>query len=51
MNSMFGKFNIFVEKITEIEFILGKLSIFIDEKNSIQMKGPVSDIKDIEIKL
>jgi len=36
---------------TEIEFALGKLSIFIDEKNSVHMKGPVSDIKDIKIKL
>jgi diaminopimelate epimerase len=40
-----------VEKNTDVEFALGKLSIFIDEKNSIHMKGPVSDIKNIEIKL
>ena len=35
----------------DIEFINGKLSITIDEKNSIHMKGPVSEIKDIIIKL
>ena len=40
-----------VEKSTDIEFVLGKLSISIDEKNSVHMKGPVSDIKNIEIKL
>ncbi len=36
---------------TDIEFENGKLTISIDEKNSIHMKGPVSDIKKIEIKL
>ena len=36
---------------TDIEFDLGKISIFIDEKNSVHMKGPVSNIQDIEIKL
>ena len=40
-----------IEKTADIEFTLGKLTIFIDEKNSIHMKGPVSDIKNIEIKL
>jgi len=40
-----------VEKKTDIEFKLGKLSIFIDDKNSIHMNGPVSDIKNIEIKI
>ena len=35
----------------DIEFETGKLSIFIDEKNSIHMKGPVSNIKEISIKL
>jgi diaminopimelate epimerase len=40
-----------VGKQVEIEFPLGKLSISIDEKNSIHMKGPVSNIKNIEIKL
>jgi len=46
-----GKINGLIESRVEIEFSLGKLSIFIDEKNSIHMKGPVSDIQDIEIKL
>jgi diaminopimelate epimerase len=40
-----------VGKTTDIEFTLGKLTISIDEKNSIHMKGPVSNIKSIEIKL
>jgi diaminopimelate epimerase len=40
-----------VEKTTDIEFELGKLTISIDEKNSIHMKGPVSDIEEISIKL
>jgi len=40
-----------VEKKTDIEFELGRLSIFIDNKNSVHMKGSVSDIKNIEIKL
>ena len=35
----------------DIEFALGKLTIFIDERNSVFMKGPVSDIQDIDIKL
>ena len=46
-----GNINNLIEKITEIEFTLGRLSISIDNKNSIHMKGPVSDIKKIEIKL
>ncbi len=36
---------------TDIEFENGKLTISIDEKNSIHMKGPVSDIKEIKINL
>ena len=36
---------------TDIEFALGKLSIFIDEKNSIHMKGSVSEIEEINVKL
>ena len=40
-----------IEKTTDIEFVLGKLTISIDEKNSIHMKGPVSNIENIEIKL
>ena len=39
------------DKTTDIEFALGKLSISIDENNSIHMKGPVSDIKNIEINI
>jgi len=35
----------------DIEFSTGKLSISIDQNNSIHMKGPVSDIKNIEIKI
>lgn len=38
-------------KKTDIEFALGILSISIDENNSIHMKGPVSDIKNIEINI
>ena len=40
-----------VEKKTDVEFELGRLSIFIDDKNSVHMKGSVSDIKNIEIKI
>ena len=36
---------------TEIVFSLGKLIINIDEKNSIHMKGPVSNIEEIKINL
>ena len=39
------------ENKTDIEFQTGKLSILIDDRNSIHMKGPVSEIKEIEIKL
>ena len=46
-----GRINKISEKKVDIEFALGKLSISIDDKNSIHMKGPVSDIKNIEIKL
>ena len=46
-----GKLNNLTENKTDIEFQTGKLSIFIDEKDSIHMKGPVSEIKKIEIKL
>ena len=35
----------------DIEFATGRLSISIDQKNNIHMKGPVSDIKNIEIKI
>ena len=43
--------NNLIKNKTEIEFELGKLSIFIDTKNSIHMKGPVSNIEKIKIKL
>ena len=46
-----GTLNKLTDHNTDIEFETGKLSIFIDEKNSIHMKGPVSDIKEISIKL
>ncbi len=46
-----GKLNNLTNNKTDIEFENGKLTISIDEKNSIHMKGPVSDIKKIEIKL
>ena len=46
-----GKLRNLTDNNTDIEFVNGKLSIFIDEKNSIHMKGPVSDIKEISIKL
>ncbi|MDA7552024.1 diaminopimelate epimerase [Candidatus Pelagibacter sp.] len=46
-----GNINKLSGKKVDIEFSLGNLSIFIDDNNSIHMKGPVSDIKNIEIKL
>ena len=46
-----GKINSLTENKTDIEFSTGKLSIWIDAKNSIHMKGPVSDVEEIEIKL
>ena len=46
-----GVLNNLTNNNTDIEFETGKLSIFIDEKNSIHMKGPVSDIKKISVKL
>ena len=46
-----GKLRNLTNNNTDIEFMNGKLSISIDEKNSIHMKGPVSDIKEISIKL
>jgi diaminopimelate epimerase len=46
-----GNINELVEKKVDIEFSLGKLSIFIDDNNSVHMKGPVSDIVNIDIKL
>ena len=46
-----GNLKNLIEKTVDIEFNLGRLSISIDNNNSVHMKGPVSDIKDIEIKL
>jgi len=46
-----GNIRSLVDKTVDIEFMLGKLTISIDERNSIHMKGPVSNIKNIEIKL
>ena len=46
-----GNINGYTKEKVDIEFELGKLSIFIDEKNNIHMKGPVSEIKEIEIEL
>ena len=46
-----GKLNNLTNDKTDIEFENGKLTISIDEKDSIHMKGPVSDIKEIKIKL
>ena len=46
-----GKINNLTDNNTDIEFETGKLSIFIDEKNSIHMKGPVSDIEEVSIKI
>ena len=43
--------NNLIKNKTDVEFELGKLSIFIDTKNSIHMKGPVSNIEKIKIKL
>ena len=46
-----GTLNNLTNNNVDIEFETGKLSILIDEKNSIHMEGPVSDIKEISIKL
>jgi diaminopimelate epimerase len=46
-----GNIKSLINKTTDIEFALGRLTIFIDKKNSVHMKGPVSDIKNINIKL
>ena len=45
-----GNINGFTKAKTDIEFELGKLSIFIDDKNNIHIKGSVSEIKEIDIK-
>ena len=40
-----------IDKKTDIEFAFGNLAITIDQNNSIHMKGPVSDITNIEINI
>jgi len=46
-----AKINGKIKNKTEIEFELGKLSIFIDESENISMTGPVSNIDQIDIKI
>ena len=46
-----AKINGKIKNKTEIEFELGKLSIFIDENKNISMTGPVSNIDQINIKI
>ena len=46
-----AKQNQLADDKVDIEFSTGKLSISIDQNKSIHMKGPVSDIKNIEIKI
>ena len=46
-----SKINGFTENEVDIAFELGNLSISINKNNSIKMKGAVSNIKSIEIKL
>ena len=46
-----AKINGKIKNKTEIEFELGKLSIFIDESKNISMSGPVSNIDQIDIKI
>ena len=46
-----GIINNVADNKVDIQFELGKLSITIDNNQSIHMKGPVSDIKNIEIKI
>ena len=46
-----GNIKALVDKNVDIKFSLGKLTISIDKKNSVHLKGPVSNIENIEIKL
>ena len=46
-----AKQNGLTDNKVDVEFSTGKLSISIDQNNSIHMKGPVSDIENIEIKI
>ena len=45
-----GNINNYIKEKVDVEFELGRLSIYIDEKKNIHMKGPVSKIKEIDIK-
>ncbi len=46
-----AKQNGLVNDKVDIEFSTGRLTISIDENNNIHMKGPVSDIKEINFKI
>ena len=46
-----AKINGKIKNKTEIEFELGKLSIFIDKSENISMSGPVSNINQINVKI
>ena len=46
-----AKQNELVNEKVDIEFSTGKLTISIDEKKRIHMKGPVSDIEEINFKI
>ena len=46
-----AKINGKVNNKTQIEFELGKISIYIDESENISMSGPVSSINQIKIKI
>ena len=46
-----AKINDKVKNKVQIEFELGKLTIFIDKNENILMNGPVSNINQINIKI
>ena len=46
-----GILNKFTDNNTDIEFETGKLSIFIDDNNSLHLNGPVSDLTHISVPL
>ena len=46
-----AKQNGLINDKVDIEFSTGRLTISIDENNSIHMKGPVSDIEEINFKI
>ncbi len=46
-----AKKNGLVNDEIDIEFSTGRLTISIDENNSVHMKGPVSDIEEISFKV